>query len=400
MIKGAGIFRTQLPKGFMAGGIHCGVRQYRPDLGALISEAPCVATGVFTKNSCKAAPVQFCEQILPSTQVRAVITNSGEANAATGQQGIEDNDQMAACFAAALGCQPEQVLTASTGVIGVPLSIDKIMQGIPLLVNNMTHLAEKFAVAILTTDLVPKTVYKKIQLSHGEVCITGICKGSGMIHPNMATMLGYLMSDVEMSVEDSQQMLKAVCDDSFNMISVDGETSTNDCVLMLSNGLSGVSLVSAADKACFYEALLEVAITLAKSIVRDGEGASKFIQATVDGAGSVLQAKRLAKSLVTSVLIKTALYGESPNWGRILARIGMEGVSASLLKTCEIALQGMTLYAQGKPITSFDKETLMKQLKKDTVEINVLLSKEGYSATAWGCDLTEKYVQINAEYVT
>jgi glutamate N-acetyltransferase/amino-acid N-acetyltransferase len=276
MIPGSGIFRTKLPIGFKVGGVNCGVRLYRPDLGLIISQNPAVTVGVFTQNHYKAAPVNYCESLLPSNEIKAIITNSGEANAATGMDGVQNNLKMAASLANVLDCKTEQVLTASTGVIGKPLSIKKITDAIPALVKKTTDIAENFATAILTTDLVPKTVYKDVQLSTGNVCITGICKGSGMIHPNMATMLGYLLTDVKINADYAKSLLKKVCDKSFNMISVDGETSTNDGVFLMANGMSGITLANSSDQSIFYNALLEIAITLAKSIARDGEGARNW----------------------------------------------------------------------------------------------------------------------------
>lgn len=399
MILGSGIFRTKLPIGFKAGGINCGVRLYRPDLGVILSENPAVTAGVFTQNHCKAATVRYCESLVPSTHIKAIITNSGEANAATGLDGEKNNLQMATSLADALQCHPNQVLTASTGVIGKPLSIKKITDAIPALVKKATDIAENFATAILTTDLVPKTVYKDVQLSMGTVCITGICKGSGMIHPNMATMLGYLLTDVQMNTDEAQSMLTTVCDQSFNMISVDGETSTNDCVFLMANGMSGVTLANHADQTIFYDAMLQVAITLAKSIARDGEGASKLIESVVIGAENQEQAKKVAKSIITSPLIKTAIYGESPNWGRIIARIGNEAISEVMLNTCVISIQGIPLFSQGSPVDELDLSVLKVALAKDKITIHVEFCQGSGSATAWGCDLTENYVKINAEYV-
>jgi glutamate N-acetyltransferase/amino-acid N-acetyltransferase len=400
MIIGSGIFRTQLPAGFKAAGINCGVRVYRPDLGAIISEFPATTVGVFTKNQLKAAPVKYAEHCLPSNQIKAIITNSGEANAATGPKGEEDNLLMAEALAKALDCQPNQVITASTGVIGKPLSIEKIIEAIPSLVKRTTDIAENFATAILTTDLVPKTVYKDLILSKGTVRITGICKGSGMIHPNMATMLAYFLTDAQLDIQQSQSILKRISDKSFHMISVDGETSTNDCAFLMANGASQVALDTPSDEDIFYQAMLEMAITLAKSIARDGEGASKLIEAEVLGAVSDEQAKKVAKAIITSPLIKTAVFGESPNWGRILARMGQEDISEAMLARCLVSIQGYDLFAEGSLVESVDWFELKKQLAKDEIKIQVNFQEGVGSATAWGCDLTEKYVKINAEYVS
>lgn len=400
MILGAGIFRTHLPIGFSSAGINCGVRLYRPDLGMILSEKPCCAVGVFTQNVFCAATIHYCRELLPSTQIKAIITNSGEANAATGKVGMKRNALMAKSLAQALNCHSEQVLTASTGVIGKPLSIKKIIKAIPKLCQSTTRWAEKFALAILTTDLVPKTVFKKIMLSTGMVSITGICKGSGMIHPNMATMLGYLLTDVQLDNSNAQVILKDICDKSFNMISVDHEISTNDSVFLLANGMSGVKLKTSKDKKIFYDALLEVAITLAKNIVQDGEGATKLIQAQINGAKTENQAKIAARSIITSPLIKTAIYGRSPNWGRILSRLGSTGISASEINACQIKIQDINVIDNGLPIANLDTEKIKKKLSEETIEILVKLPLGNCGATAWGCDLTEKYIEINSGYLS
>ena len=400
MMLGAGIFRTKLPIGFMAGGVNCGVRNYRPDLGVILSEVPSVVTAVFTKNVCKAAPVKYCQEILPATNIKSIVTNSGQANAMTGAKGVLNNQKMASALADALGCESEQILTASTGVIGEHLSINKITQAMPNLVKSVSNIAEKFAVSILTTDLVPKTVHKTVVLSDGEVMITGICKGSGMIHPNMATMLGYLLTDAVLTIEQSEKTLKKVCDKSFNMISVDGDTSTNDGVFLMSNGMSGIALKNANDIKIFHMALEKISIALAKSIVRDGEGATKLIQVEVSGVHCEALAIKAARSLTVSPLIKTAIYGKSPNWGRILSKLGCENISAEMVDHCDISLQGIKLFSKGMPVSKVDMQALSTKMKEDTIEIGVEFFAGNKSAVAWGCDLTEKYVKINAEYLS
>lgn len=398
MSPGPGIFRTYLPKGFYAGGINCGVRRYRPDLGIILSDTPCVAVGLWTQNTCKAAPVKYCEDILPASNIRAIITNSGQANAATGPQGILDNQAMAWCVAEHLRCDPTQVLTASTGVIGEPLSMDKIIHGIPRLLNSVTQIAEKFALAILTTDLVPKTVRKELQLSCGTITLTGICKGSGMIHPNMATMLGYILTDAKLNQTESKEILVNATDKSFNMISVDGETSTNDSVFLLANGASGVPIDSKEDFDRVHTAVEEMAIVLAKSIASDGEGASKRIEVHVKGTPDVALAKQIARDLTISPLLKTALYGESPNWGRILARVGAQQIKEDLLASCRISIEECPVYPV--PKTPLLQERLSNLMKGDDITICLDFSSGPGCATAWGCDLTEKYIKINAEYLT
>lgn len=399
MTNGAGISKTPLPKGFLSSGVNSGVRKYRPDLGIIISDREAVTAGVFTKSGCKAAPVTYSQGILPSTHVRAIITNSGQANAATGPIGRERNWQMALTAAQHVGCLPHQIITASTGVIGVQLEIEKITAAIPELIDRAVDSAEPFAVAILTTDLVPKTVTTELRLSGGTIRITGLCKGSGMIHPNMATMLGYLLTDAELDVEDAQEMVREASDLSFNMISVDGDTSTNDCVFLMANGASGVKVAGPDDKAAFRRALVDVATVLAKSIARDGEGATKLIEVRLKGASDLELARKAARGITLSPLIKSAIHGEDPNWGRILARLGAEGVPEEMIEKMKLTIQGVSLFDGGAP-APFIRLEVRKLLKSDLVEIEVDLASGSFEATAWGCDLSRKYVEINAEYTT
>ncbi len=395
MMIGAGILRTPLPKGFLAGGINCGVRNYRPDLGIIISEQPATGVGVFTQSTSKAAAVLYCEKVLPATD----ITNSGQANAATGAQGVTDNLVMAESVAKQLNCHAKQVLTASTGVIGQPLAIDKIAAAIPELVKNVSTIAEKFAVSILTTDLVPKTVMQEVVLSNGKVSITGICKGSGMIHPNMATMLGYILTDAKLTTAQAQNLLTQAVNKSFNMISVDGETSTNDSVFLLANGASDVVVQSDEDFKLLQDAITNVSITLAKAIARDGEGATKLIEVNVKGAPNKPFAIEIARALTVSPLVKTAIYGESPNWGRIMAKLGALQVSMSLLEKSSIHFQDHVVF-QDNQTKCVDLSSLKESMKNDTIHIVVDFNSGTDDATAWGCDLSEKYVKINAGYLS
>ena len=399
MTPGPGISRTPLPKGFTAGGINSGVRRYRPDLGIIISEPEAVAVGVFTQNECKAAPVLYCQALLPSAHIHAIVTNSGQPNAATGPEGRETNWKMALTVAKSIGCLPHQVLTASTGVIGVPLAIDKITEAIPELVERAGDTAEQFALAILTTDLVPKTITTELQLSCGPVRITGISKGSGMIHPNMATMLGYLLTDLALPISIAKDMLKDAADASFNMISVDGDTSTNDCVFLMANGASGVSLKTDEDFHQFKKALIDISKALAQAIARDGEGANKLIQVHLSGAPETEMARRAARGITVSPLIKTAIHGEDPNWGRILARLGAEKIPAACLERMTPSIQGKKLFEAGKPVI-FDRAEVRTALKADTILIDIDFNSGRCEATAWGCDLSKKYVEINTEYPT
>ena len=376
MTPGPGIARTPLPQGFTASGVNCGVRRYRPDLGLIISDRPAVAAGVFTENRFAAAPVHYCRSILPSTSIRAIVTNSGQPNAATGPEGGENNTQLV-----------------------FQLDMAKIVPAIPELVERATDTAENFSLAILTTDLVPKTVTTELQLSTGMVRITGVCKGSGMIHPNMATMLGYLLTDCEVPVNKAQALLKDATDVSFNMISVDGDSSTNDAVFFLANGASGVGLKTLEDEKKFQSALREIATLLAQSIAIDGEGATKLVEIHLKGAPDLATARRAARGVTVSPLVKTAMHGEDPNWGRIIARLGAEQVPEVALGRLSLTMQGVVLFADGRP-QPFDKPEVKALLKKSKIVVEIDLKSGSDEATAWGCDLSKKYVDINTEYTT
>ncbi len=394
---GPGLTRTPLPIGFTTSGINCGVRKYRPDLGIIISEFKANTVGVFTLNQFKAAPVLYSQKLVPSSEIRAIITNSGQANAATGELGMQHNLRMVAKVAEVLNCENDQVLAASTGVIGQHLAIEKIESGIHELIERRLNSAEAFATSILTTDLIPKSAYIDLDLCQGKVRLTGICKGSGMIHPNMGTMLGYILTDAVVDLKLSQKFLKQAVDHSFNMISVDGDTSTNDCVFMMSNGASKIELISKEDEEKFYFALESLCQTLAQSIARDGEGATKLIEVQINGAPDLEIARRAARGVTLSPLVKTAIHGEDPNWGRILARLGAEQVPAYCFENMSLTIQGTKVFSQGAVI-EFDRAEVRSALKTDTVIIKVDLQAGDLSATAWGCDLSSKYVEINTEY--
>lgn len=397
MTPGPGLHRTILPTGFFASGVNCGVRRYRPDIGVIFTEKDCVAAGVFTLNECKAAPVLYSQALLPTDQFRAIITNSGQANAATGAQGVQNNLLMVEALAQKLGIQKEQVLVASTGVIGQQMAVDKICEAIPELVERATGVAENFALAILTTDLVPKTVTTLVHLSGGSVRITGICKGSGMIHPNMATMLGYLLTDLKMDKDVAHTMLKDATDVSFNMISVDGDSSTNDCNFLIASGESQIELKNDSDFQIFRNALIEVSQYLAQAIAADGEGAGKLIEVAITNAPTQELAVRAARGVTLSPLVKTAMHGEDPNWGRILARLGAERVPAQVLEKMTLKIQDQLLFAEGSP-QNFDRAEVRALLKQSKIQIDINLHSGTHAATAWGCDLSKKYVDINTEY--
>ncbi len=399
MTLGPGISWTQLPEGFFASGVNSGVRRYRPDLGLIMSTVPATAAGVFTQNQMVAAPVSYCRALLPADNIRAIVTNSGQANAATGEKGVVANQALVDAVAKELECDSAQVLIASTGMIGPQLDLEKLLPAVPDLVVRAGDMAENFALAILTTDLVPKTASIVVELSEGPIRITGICKGSGMIHPNMATMLGYLLTDVKLTPKEAKAYLGDATNVSFNMISVDGDTSTNDAVFLMANGASGVELKTDLDRELFKKALTDISITLAQSIVIDGEGANKLVEVNVVGAPSAEMARRAARGVTVSPLVKTAMHGEDPNWGRIAARLGAEQVDAECLAKMTLAIQGRTLFENGGPL-EFDKGEVKTLLRKHKITVDVDLKSGTHMATAWGCDLSKKYVDINTEYST
>jgi glutamate N-acetyltransferase / amino-acid N-acetyltransferase len=389
--------RVPLPRGFRASGINSGVRRYRPDLGIIVSDRDCAASAVFTRGTLKAAPVQYSAKLVPSEKIRAIVVNSGQANAATGEEGLQDNLALVTRVAENLSLDASQVLVASTGVIGVRLPLDILLPAIPSAIRAHNEVINNFALAIMTTDLVPKFGHREVELSGGKVTITGAAKGSGMIHPNMGTMLGFILTDLAVDSKWLDTTFKSINDETFNMISVDGETSTNDCVFLLANGASDVALKTADDKKKFIDALREVATQLAISIARDGEGASKLITVQVNNAPNMVQAREAARMITTSPLIKSAMHGEDPNWGRILARLGMAGIDSSSFALLNVDLQGVRVFGRGKPLP-FDRKEAREKLHDEHISILVDLNNGTHSATAWGCDLTKRYVEINTEY--
>jgi glutamate N-acetyltransferase/amino-acid N-acetyltransferase len=389
--------KIDLPQGFQASGINSGVRRYRPDLGVIYSKLPCKAAGTFTKNTMKAAPVLYCMEMLPADNIHAIVCNSGQANAATGLEGREDNLRLAAKTGEALGVEGKSVLVASTGVIGVRLPLDILLPAMTPAVRSFGDSINNFGLAIMTTDLVPKFTRREVQLSGGKVVIAGAAKGSGMIHPNMGTMLGFIVTDADVELSWLDQETKSVVDDTFNMISVDGETSTNDSVLVLANGASGAKAVSSADKQLLSGALRDVMRELAMAIARDGEGASKLITVKVAGAPTLTLAREAARLITTSPLIKSAVHGEDPNWGRILARLGQAGVPTDCFDKLRVELQGVVVFDQGKP-AKFDRALAREKLHSENVSIDCYLGSGSHQATAYGCDLTKRYVEINTEY--
>ncbi|REE84520.1 glutamate N-acetyltransferase [Paenibacillus taihuensis] len=392
------------PQGFKAGGLHCGLKKTtRHDLGAIVCEVPAAAAGVYTTNVFQAAPLQVTRESIAGGKLRAVIVNSGNANACTGKQGEADAYEMRSAFAEAIGVPAEQVAVASTGVIGELLKMDRVRGGIaelPARLGSSYEAADDFCQAILTTDLVKKEVCVSVVIDGKTVHIAGASKGSGMIHPNMATMLGFVTTDAAIGSEELHKLLRQVTDVTFNMITVDGDTSTNDMLVAMASGFAGNDELHAGhpDYAAFAEGLRYVCEVLAKAIARDGEGATKLVEVQVRGAESDASAQAIAKTVIGSSLVKSAVFGADANWGRIIAAVGRAGVPVNP-ETVDIALGDIVTLTQSRPV-AFDEEAALVYLKGDTVVIYVDLHMGEGSATAWGCDLTYDYVRINAAYRT
>ncbi|WP_114381520.1 bifunctional ornithine acetyltransferase/N-acetylglutamate synthase [Paenibacillus prosopidis] len=393
------------PKGFKAGGLHCGLKKTtRNDLGAIVCEVPAAAAGVYTTNVFQAAPLQVTRESIGAGGVlRAVLVNSGNANACTGKQGDADAYEMRARFAESIGVSADHVAVASTGVIGELLKMDKVRSGIdelPSRLEGSREGADGFCQAILTTDLVQKMVCVELELDGQRIHVAGAAKGSGMIHPNMATMLGFVTTDAAIGSEALQQLLRQATDLTFNMITVDGDTSTNDMLVAMASGLAGNRELTPQHEgwAAFAAAVRYVCEVLAKAIARDGEGATKLVEVQVNGAVSDDSAQAIAKTVIGSSLVKSAVFGADANWGRIIAAVGRAGQPVNP-ETVDIRLGDILTLEQSRPVV-FDEEIALEYLKGDTVVIRVDLHNGDGKATAWGCDLTYDYVRINAAYRT
>ena len=388
------------PRGFRVGATCAGIEQeakHGLDLGILFSEAPCVATALFTTNKVKAAPIVLCQERLQGGRAAAVVVNSGCANACTGEQGLRDAAEMASLAAERIGVSPEDVLVASTGVIGQKLPMKLIRPGIEQIVLSAEG-GHALVKAMMTTDTVPKEVAARVDDS--GFIIGGVAKGSGMIHPELATMLCFLTTDAAVDLDFLKLALRKAVDISFNMVSIDGDTSTNDMVLVMANGLAGNKPISQDSRQAgiFQQALNQVCIYLAKSMARDGEGASKLIEVTVSGTPSVAEARLAARTIASSLLVKTAVYGSDPNWGRIVAAVGRSGVEVVEAKI-NLHIGDICVMREGSPLP-FDKKSVVEVLKGSEVSIGLNLNLGMATATAWGCDLSEEYVVINSQYTT
>ncbi|MGD0765589.1 MAG: bifunctional glutamate N-acetyltransferase/amino-acid acetyltransferase ArgJ [Dehalococcoidia bacterium] len=389
------------PRGFLAGAVAAGLRAHGSgdDLALLYSESPCATAGLFTDSAFKAAAVLLSQQHLADGRAQAVIANSGCANAYTGDDGYRDSDEMARLAASRLRLADSDVLVASTGVTGRKLPMDKIRAALPSLAVRADG-GERFARAIMTTDTVAKQTGVAFHVDDREYRVGGCAKGAGMIHPNLATMLAFVTSDAAVEADLLRRTLRQAADLSFDMISVDGDTSPNDTLLLLANGAAGGPTLREGDQGArlFAEAVETVCIELAKALARDAEGATKLIEVEVEGAASVADARTAARTVVGSPLVKSAVYGNDPNWGRVLAAIARSGARAEE-RTVSLFWQGVCVFRQGRPLP-FDERALSSATREAEVHIRADLGQGEAKAVAWGCDLTEEYVKINSEYTT
>jgi len=388
-------------RGFLAGAVRAGIKEGvdKLDLGILCSQQVCTAAGVFTSNLVKAAPILLCQKHLANGRAQAIVANSGCANACTGEEGLRQAYEMAELAAAKLAIPPEDVLVASTGVIGNSLPMDRIRAGIGNIVLSSER-GEDLALAIMTTDTVPKRIAVRFDCQGHRYTLGGVAKGAGMIHPHLATMLCFLTTDAPVRQDFLDTALRRAVDVSFNMITIDGDTSTNDMVVVLANGLAAGEPLAAEHPAAeaFGEALTQVCTHLAKAICRDGEGATKLIEVRVEGATNDADARRAARGVAGSLLVKTAVYGEDLNWGRILAALGGSGADMTEDKTT-LHLGGVCLYRRGRPL-DYDERAARAALAGAEVELRLELGLGEGAATAWGCDITEEYVRLNSAYTT
>jgi glutamate N-acetyltransferase/amino-acid N-acetyltransferase len=393
----------QVP-GFAAAGISCGIKTNKQkDLALIFSEEPAVVAGVFTANKIVSPTVTWCRKVLGSSKTfRAIVVNSGNANACNGQKGMEDCKSVASRLAQELSISPKEVLMASTGIIGVPLPSGKIIKALPTLSNKLsstgwTHSAE----AIMTTDQTTKSKLLSFKIGRHKITLGGIAKGSGMIHPNMATMLAFIATDAVIGKKTLNRALKETSDQTFNRITVDGDTSTNDMALIFANNKARNASIQAGSSAyrTFVSKLTELCLDLSHKIVLDGEGATKFVTIRVQGAKVKTHAHRIALSVATSSLVKTALFGQDPNWGRIIAAVGYAGVPVNPEKI-QILLNSSLLFKNGAPTRGASQPELRKKMKSKNIVIVIELNSGSYSDVVYTCDLSYDYVRINAEYTT
>jgi acetylglutamate kinase len=394
---------VKTPLGFSFSGIHAGLKVKRRDLGLVFSEVPAAAAGCLTQSKVRAPSVEWNAARLPREDARAIVVNSGNANALTGEEGIAANRTMAESVAGALGVSVDSILTASTGIIGVRLAIGKIGAATADLIATLGGDPKPLAEAVLTTDTTEKLAEREIFLGGDRVRILGVAKGSGMVHPNMATVLGFLCTDAAVSAKVLDELLRAAVDVSFNMLSIDHETSTNDAVIALANGMAEndrIERVDSPEARLLGGALKEICKDLARAVAQDGEGARHFVTVTVRGAATREDARSLARAVVQSNLVKTALFGADPNWGRIAAAMGARAAELGMAldpSLLSLRMQGVPVCANGAA-TPFDADALRALLRARDVQIEATIGRGPHEATAWGCDLSYDYVRINADY--
>ena len=403
MLTGVKDMDIAIPTGYRFAGVSCGIKE-KPDtrdLTLLVSDRDASVAGVFTTNRVCAAPVRICRQRVPASAIRGVVVNSGNANACTGAQGIEDAERATARLAEHLGCDAAQTLVCSTGVIGRPLPMDKITAGVDAAFAQLAAGAEAFGNAahgILTTDTRVKVAGRSIRTPGGTVQVTGIAKGAAMIGPNMATMLAFVLTDARADPATLDDLLRPAVDSSFHCIGVEGHTSTNDTVLLLANGASGIDVSDDPD-APFARALREVCADLARAIVDDAEGITHLITIDVSGLPTEAEARRVAKTVADSALVKTAIFGNDPNWGRICSAAGYAGVDFAE-SDLSLRVNGTLLYDRGAP-TSFDEAAESANMKRNRdTHVELIFTLGEAKRRFWTCDLSNEYVRLNADYTT
>ncbi len=394
----------KIPKGFRFGGVACGLKPSRRDLALVVSDHPAAAAGVFTRNKAAAAPIQDARPRVPAEGMRAILANSGNANALTGPAGLDDVAVIRSAVADALGVQKRAVLTASTGVIGARLPAMKIVTAMPALLEQLGDHPDLAAEAIMTTDTRPKMAAREVTLGGKSAIVSAICKGSGMLAPQLATTICLVTTDAAVTPKALQEILSRAVEKTLNMVSVDGEMSTNDCVFALANGLAGNARISepGPDMAVLENALADLLGEMARAMAADGEGATKLMEVVVTGAPSEAIARECALAISSSPLVKAAVFGADPNWGRILATVGARaGAQGWPIDpfAARVVLQGVPVFANGAPV-ELDRESLRARMRETRIDILVELAEGIHRAVAWGCDLSYDYVKINADYTS
>lgn len=389
-----------LPRGFLAGATDAAFKKAgRDDLGIIFSEKPARLAALFTRNLFAAAPVQVCRDILASSNdVRVVIANSGQANSCTGDQGMANCHEIQELVAKELAVRPDEILLISTGVIGAQLDMTKWRKALPRLIKNLgSRDAEGFTRAFMTTDAFPKFASRAVALSGGEIRLTVMAKGAGMICPNMATMLCVVLTDAAIERDKWQQMFQTAVDKTFNRVSVDGDTSTNDTILGLANGAAGIGLASEEDRRHLELELLDILGTVARMLVSDGEGAKRIMRINVRGAAADEMAEQAARAVGNSQLVKTAIYGGDANWGRIVNAVGYSGVSVEP-EDVSLRLCGIERFRQGQPVNDAQEEELARLMQADIVDIELNLGSGPGCFELWASDLGHEYVRLNSDY--